>query len=58
VHLSVARLDDVEADLITFIQRVAGDANTALYEFSVSADAVVLISGRAAITFDVAAEPS
>jgi predicted hotdog family 3-hydroxylacyl-ACP dehydratase len=53
VHLSVDRLDDVEGDLVTRVERVAGDASTALYSFSVSAGDVVLLSGRAAITFDI-----
>ena len=46
-------LDVFEADLITSVQRVAGDGNTALYEFSVSADDVVLVMGRAAIAFNL-----
>jgi predicted hotdog family 3-hydroxylacyl-ACP dehydratase len=47
------RLDDVEGDLVTAVERIAGDASTALYDFSVSADEVVLLSGRVAIAFDV-----
>jgi hypothetical protein len=35
------------------VKRVAGDESTALYEFSVSADDVVLVMGRAAIAFNV-----
>jgi predicted hotdog family 3-hydroxylacyl-ACP dehydratase len=53
VRLKTDRLDIFEADLVTAVQRVAGDEGTALYEFSVSADAVVLLTGRAAIAFDV-----
>jgi predicted hotdog family 3-hydroxylacyl-ACP dehydratase len=58
VQLHVDRLDTVEGDLVTSVERVAGDASTALYEFSVSANHVVLVSGRAAIAFNVLAGPS
>jgi hypothetical protein len=51
--LNVDRLDVFEGDLVTAVQRVAGDERTALYEFSVSADDVVLLTGRAAIAFNV-----
>lgn len=51
VRLNIDRLDVFEADLITVVKRVAGDDHTALYEFSVSADDVVLVMGRAAIAF-------
>jgi predicted hotdog family 3-hydroxylacyl-ACP dehydratase len=53
VRLNIDRLDVFEADLITVVKRVAGDDNTALYEFSVSADDVVLVMGRAAIAFNL-----
>ncbi len=53
VQLNIDRLDDVEADLVTAVERVAGDESTVLYQFSVSADDIVLLSGRAAIAFDV-----
>ena len=55
VRLNIDRLDVFESDLVTAVERVAGDENTALYEFSVSADGVVLLSGRAAIAFNVSA---
>ncbi len=55
VRLNIDRLDVFEADLVTAVQRVAGDETTALYEFSVSADDVVLLLGRAAIAFNVLA---
>jgi len=51
--LNVDRLDVFEADLVTSVNRVAGDENTALYEFSVLADNVVLVMGRAAIAFNL-----
>jgi predicted hotdog family 3-hydroxylacyl-ACP dehydratase len=53
VQLLCDRLDDVEGDLVTLVKRLAGDESTALYEFSVSADEVVLLRGRAAIAFDI-----
>ncbi len=53
VRLNIDRLDVFEGDLVTSVERVAGDESTALYEFSVSADDVVLLSGRAAIAFNV-----
>ncbi len=53
VRLNVDRLDVFEGDLVTAVQRVAGDERTALYEFSVSADDVILLTGRAAIAFNV-----
>ena len=55
VRLNIDRLDVFEADLVTAVERVAGDERTALYEFSVSADDVVLLTGRAAIAFNVSA---
>jgi predicted hotdog family 3-hydroxylacyl-ACP dehydratase len=53
VRLNIERLDVFEADLVTSVKRVAGDESTALYEFSVSADDVVLVIGRAAIAFNL-----
>jgi predicted hotdog family 3-hydroxylacyl-ACP dehydratase len=53
VRLNIDRLDVFESDLVTSVQRIAGDEKTALYEFSVSADDVVLLTGRAAIAFNV-----
>jgi predicted hotdog family 3-hydroxylacyl-ACP dehydratase len=59
IHLSVEHLDDVEGDLVTHVERVAGDDATALYSFTVSAADVVLLSGRAAIAFTLpSGEPS
>jgi predicted hotdog family 3-hydroxylacyl-ACP dehydratase len=51
VVLYVARLDDLESDLIASAQRITGDARTVLYEFSVWG-AQQLLSGRASIVFD------
>lgn len=58
VQLKVDRLDDIEGDLVTLVERVAGDDGTALYEFSVSANETVLVRGRAAIAFDIFARQS
>ncbi len=56
VRLNIDRLDVFEADLVTSVKRIAGDDRTALYEFSVSADDVVLVIGRAAIAFNLFAD--
>jgi predicted hotdog family 3-hydroxylacyl-ACP dehydratase len=53
VNMLVDTLDDIESDLLVSVDRVAGDASTALYEFSVSADGAELVTGRAAISFSV-----
>jgi predicted hotdog family 3-hydroxylacyl-ACP dehydratase len=52
VSLHVARLDDLEADLIAAAERVTGDGRTVLYEFSVWSAQQPLVSGRASIVFD------
>jgi predicted hotdog family 3-hydroxylacyl-ACP dehydratase len=52
VALHVARLDDLEADLIAAAQRITGDGRTVLYEFSVWSAPQLLLSGRASIVFD------
>jgi predicted hotdog family 3-hydroxylacyl-ACP dehydratase len=52
VTLYVARLDDLDSDLIAAAQRITGDARTVLYEFSVWGT-VPLLSGRASIVFGV-----
>ena len=54
VALHVARLDDLQADLIAFAQRITGDGRTVLYEFSVWNARQALLSGRASIVFDAA----
>jgi predicted hotdog family 3-hydroxylacyl-ACP dehydratase len=52
VAVHVARLDDVEADLIAAAERITGDGHTVLYEFSVWGALQLLLSGRASIVFD------
>ena len=51
VSLHVARLDDLEADLIAAAERVTGDGHTVLYEFSVWSAQQPLVSGRASVVF-------
>jgi predicted hotdog family 3-hydroxylacyl-ACP dehydratase len=60
VALHVARLDDLEADLIAAAERITGDGRTVLYEFSVWGEPQLLLSGRASIVFDAtfAASPA
>jgi predicted hotdog family 3-hydroxylacyl-ACP dehydratase len=52
VALHVARLDDLEADLVAAAERITGDGHTVLYEFSVWSALQPLLSGRASIVFD------
>jgi predicted hotdog family 3-hydroxylacyl-ACP dehydratase len=57
VRCSVARLDDVESDLICEVTHVAGDGLTALYEFALYEFALrdqdrMLLGGRASVVLD------
>jgi predicted hotdog family 3-hydroxylacyl-ACP dehydratase len=52
VQLHVLRLDDIETDLISKAELVAGDDGSALYAFSVMSGAQRLLSGRATVVFD------
>ena len=54
VELSVARLDDIAADLRVEAERESGDDNTVLYGFSVFAGQELLLSGRAIVVLDAA----
>jgi len=45
VTLHVARLDDIEADLLAMAELVNGDERTAVYGFSVSSGERVLLEG-------------
>jgi predicted hotdog family 3-hydroxylacyl-ACP dehydratase len=54
VTLNVARLDDLEEELVASAERVSGDGRTVLYEFAVSSGGRVLLSGRASVVFDAA----
>jgi predicted hotdog family 3-hydroxylacyl-ACP dehydratase len=55
LRLHVARLDDVQAQLICDAVRMAGDAGTALYEFELHAGVSPLLSGRATVVLDAGA---
>ena len=47
--MAVERLDDVESDLVISVERMVGGADSFMYAFSVSADDITLLSGRAAV---------
>ncbi|MGA7541196.1 MAG: hotdog family protein [Steroidobacteraceae bacterium] len=49
--LQVTRLDDLEGDLIASAERLAGDEDGTLYEFSLSSGGRELLSGRVGIVF-------
>ncbi|HEX5209985.1 MAG TPA: hotdog family protein [Steroidobacteraceae bacterium] len=49
--LRVVRLDDLDTDLITHAERLAGDEGSTLYEFTLSSGGRELLSGRASIVF-------
>jgi predicted hotdog family 3-hydroxylacyl-ACP dehydratase len=53
--LHVARLDDIETDLLISGERVSGDATIVLYEFSVHNALRTFLSGRATVALDAAA---
>ena len=52
VQLHVARLDDLQADLIADAELIAGDHGSALYEFFLTSEARRLLSGRATVVFN------
>jgi predicted hotdog family 3-hydroxylacyl-ACP dehydratase len=52
VRLHVARLDDIESDLVCDATLIAGDRGSALYEFAVTSAGRLLLSGRATVVFD------
>lgn len=51
LQLTVVRLDDLDTDLVVRARRLAGDADSALYEFALTCAERNLISGRAGIVF-------
>ncbi len=57
VRLFVARLDDIEPDLLCEAVRIAGDSGSALYDFLVSAAQRPLLSGRATVILNAQAGP-
>lgn len=52
VELLAERLDTVAGDLDVRADRLSGDGNNVLYQFSVSGDGRLLLSGRAAVILD------
>ena len=54
VELHVARLDDIEDDLVATADRQGGDETTVLYGFSLSAGGRQLLAGRATIVTNLA----
>jgi predicted hotdog family 3-hydroxylacyl-ACP dehydratase len=52
VQLHVARLDDLPGELDIHAERLSGDGNTILYQFSVTHCQRPLLSGRAAVILD------
>lgn len=54
VALNVARLDDVQEDLLATASRAGGDDSTLLYDFALAAGTRVLLSGRAIIVVSAA----
>jgi predicted hotdog family 3-hydroxylacyl-ACP dehydratase len=55
VQLYVARLDDLPGELTVQAERLSGDANNILYQFSVSHADNCLLEGRAAVVLDASA---
>lgn len=49
VVLHVARLDDIQGDLLIRATRISGDATALLYAFSISCGSMTLQAGRATI---------
>lgn len=49
VRLRVARLDDLQSDLICDALRIAGDRGSILYDFELRSSAMQLLSGRATV---------
>ena len=55
VSLHVARLDDLPGDLDVVAERLSGDGNNILYQFSLHHAGHCLLEGRAAVVLDAAA---
>lgn len=55
VTLNVACLDDLPGELRVHAERLCGDANNILYEFSLSHAGCCLLAGRAAVVLDASA---
>jgi predicted hotdog family 3-hydroxylacyl-ACP dehydratase len=52
VRMHASRLDDIESDLVCEVRRVAGDASSAIYLFSLDAAHRSLLNGRATVVLD------
>ena len=52
VSLHVARLDDLPGELEVQAERLSGDANNILYQFSLNHHGQCLLEGRAAVVLD------
>ncbi len=50
VSFRVARIDDIQDDLIATATRLSGDESTAMYKFEVLAGTLVLVKGQAIVT--------
>ncbi len=50
--LAAARLDDIAGDLVIHARRLAGDADSAVCEFSVTGAGRTLLSGRATLVLN------
>ena len=55
VSLHVTRIDDLPGDLEVHAERLSGDANNILYQFSLSHAGRCLLEGRAAVVLDASA---
>lgn len=55
VTLHVARLDDLPGELLVEAERLSGDSNNILYQFSLSHAGRCLLEGRAAVVLDASA---
>lgn len=55
VKLHVDRLDNLPGELLVLAERLSGDQNNVLYQFSVSHADRLLLEGRAAVVLDASA---
>ena len=55
VQLHVDRLDNLDGELLVEAERLSGDSNHILYQFSLSHAGRCLLAGRAAVVLDAAA---
>jgi predicted hotdog family 3-hydroxylacyl-ACP dehydratase len=52
VRIHAPRLDDIASDLVCEVMRVAGDASSAIYTFSLGTEQRPLLSGRATVVLN------